>query len=368
MLGWGAGLSSSRRGKAVSIVLAVGLFVGVGIAIFAWNRTDKEVERQSFCWGLLARDDVTSVGVNLSSYSMKESESPADYTVTQSCEIYTPSASTLSALSLEYGGSSRNWPYGVRANSSNMTQSLGRFPLGNGLNGWTGRNEAAVWLPDACRRAAKSNNNPVQLTVTLRDSPEDARGSEETRARMSKVLMKAATVLTRELGCATDTFVVPESAPKSPVERDAPSDQACGLTGFAPFRNVGSASGVREIVSGDDYRIWSCALKQPEGMLVSFNITTHPQLTDEYARRVSPNKLADAVWNGEGNIADRSPSVMMQCGENKALIRMSYPDGEQNPKARQLAAEKLAPQQGLFEQFVIAASKRLGCELSGQKP
>ncbi|MBB5116619.1 hypothetical protein [Streptomyces eurocidicus] len=354
----------SRRTKVVSVVSVVGIAVGGALAVFAWNRADETTARETFCWNSLSREDVASVGVKGSGYSSQDSQSPADLTLTQLCQVSTRPDATVPTFALKYGGSSSDWPYGTRSNSSNMGQYVQRFPLGNGLNGWAGHNEAAVWLPDACKRAAKSNGNPVQVTLTLGDNQEDTWGAQETRTRMGRVLMKAATTLAGELGCSTEGFTAPGSTPKPPAERRTPLDHACGLAGFSPLRERASTSDVREIVSGDDYRTWSCVLQQPDGLrLAAFSVTTNPQLVGEYARKVSPNKPGDAQWNGESAVADRSPSVLVGCKDSQALIRVSYPDSKEEAEDHRRAAEHLAPQQDLFEGFARAVTKRMGCEL-----
>ncbi|MEV8478044.1 hypothetical protein [Streptomyces sp. NPDC051173] len=348
------------------MIAALCLLGGAALAVFIWDHTSQTVGRKFFCGNLLSREDVTSAGIDLSDYSLTEQSSPDDFKIQQLCKIYSPArATTVPAFSLKYEEAGQTWPYGANSYYDPL-QYTSQFPLGNGINGWVGNGWASVRLPDSCTPKTRIKNGPLEVTVNFGGDQAKRWSNEETRKRMSTVLMKSAIGVTRSLGCSTKDFTAP-NIPPEPHQGKASRTSTCELPGFSPFREDAQVQNFPEVTSGDDYRVWSCALRPDNdtpGAFTAFSITKNDQLINDYEKRNPASHPASTPGQGLGSIADQSPILLTECSGSKTLFRMMTYTSKQYPDNYRLAAKSLLPDKEMFEQFVLAATKKMGCASS----
>ncbi len=361
----------SAQARLIGIITAMALLAGAGLAIFTWNRTSQTTSQSNFCGNLLSREDVKSVGINLSDYSLSEASSPDDYTMEQLCKISTPAGNTLTpAFSLRYRAADQMWPYGGRSYYDRL-QYMYQLPMGSGINGWVGYDTAAVWLPDSCTSKTKIKNGPLQITATFDGDQKKKWGVEETRKRVSQVLMKSAIGVTRHLGCFDESFAKLKPSPEPRMENRAHPGSTCDLPGFSPFQQESSTTTFPEVLSGHDYRMWSCALRPDNDhsdAFIAFSITNNPQLIGDYEKQKSVAKPAGTSPHGQNTRADAGHISLKECSGSKTMLRMlTYSDDPDWPDNYKQAAKTLLPDDEVFERFVQAATKRLGCAPPAQE-
>lgn len=371
MLRKNPGQPASRRAKLTAVITALCLLGATALAAFIWDHANRTVGQKSFCGELLSREDIKSVGINLSDYSISEASSPDDYTMEQLCKISAPAQNTLTpAFSLRYQGADDFWPYSGRPYADRL-QYMNQLPMGNGINGWVGYNAAAVWLPDSCTPKTKIKNGPLQITATFDGDQKKKLGVEETRQRVSRALMKSAVGVTRHLGCYSESFAKLTPSPEPRLENKARPGSTCDLPGFSPFRHEPSAPAFPEALSGHDYRMWSCALRPDSGhsdAFIAFSITNNPQLISDYEKRKKASNPAASSPHGQDSRAEADHISLKECHGNKTMLRMmTYSNDIDWPDNYKQAAKTLLPDNEIFEQFTLAAAKQLGCAPPAQE-
>lgn len=303
---------------AATLALAV-VAAGAVFAVLRGKNDGSPTEQSAFCWGTLARGDVTALSVSpVQRYSSEEGT--LNKGVPSLCQV---------GEGLDSNGGKRRVEFQImvtRLGSGkdvwHMADDIAgvsdvRAPI-PGVPGWANKRTAGVLLPLSCR-SKLGVGGAAYMQLNAESDQEDSWRDGRLQKRMADVLMKAATGLARQLGCSEPSFKSHDQVPHLLQEQTVDTAEACGLPGF-----TAPAKATKEYVTGGDFRLWSCSLGSGTDA-THFTVTQDPLLL----------ALHDAAAVTSGRDSD-----LLTCGGKKTLVQDDSGDSELEREFRVAVARR----------------------------
>ncbi|MCT2546444.1 MULTISPECIES: hypothetical protein [Streptomyces] len=322
-------MNRKRARIVVAAALAVAVVAaGAAFAVLRGKNDGSPTEQTAFCWGTLARGDVTALSVSpVQRYSSEEG--PLNKGVPSLCQV---------GEGLDSNGGNRRVEFrmmvtglGSGKDVWHMADDIAgvsdvRAPI-PGVPGWANKRTAGVLLPLSCR-GKLGVGGAAYMQLNAEGDQEDSWRDGRLQKRMTDVLMKAATGLARQLGCSEPSFKSHDQVPHLLQEQTVDTAEVCGLPGFtAPAKAATAtkaAKAAKEYVTGGDFRLWSCSLGSGTDA-THFTVTQDPLLL----------ALHDAAAVTSGRDSD-----LLTCGGRKTLVQDDSGDSELEREFRAAVARR----------------------------